>query len=202
MQVTGRNGLSCILPRAGVNDLSRVRFPDRVRDSGRFQVERVIAGKRHQVETERLQRVQRLWRRQKPAAFPYRLALFRNGGLKIRKSHIALQQPLDHRQLRRRRSPHVRPDHRLPRQRNRERIRLRPRASPRRAESGQQNGSLRRFGQRFALEHALHRRAFVWTVVINTSLSYYWHASIERATVCTGECPWARCPTRLGKLRW
>ena len=129
-QITRRRGFGQVVSRSGVNDLARVRLPQRVANPRHFQIERMVAGKRQQIETERRQRIERFRRGEKSPALGNRLAFFGDRGFQVGENHIALQQPLDHRHRRRRGRAQIRPDHRLPRQRNREHIGLCPHAIP------------------------------------------------------------------------
>ena len=104
----------------------------RVLNALHSQIERVIAGKRDQIKTEGLQRVERLGRREKSPALMNGLAFFGDGGFQVGENHVALEQALNRRHGLGRGLARVRAKHGLPRQRDRDRGRLLLRGSIRR----------------------------------------------------------------------
>ena len=138
-------------------DPTAVRFADRVLNAGRLQVERVIVRERQQVETERLERIERLGRREKPTALARGLARQGHGRLEIREHDVAFEQSLDHRDGLWRGGTDVGSDHRLTRQRDRQGAGRRRLREHRRARSRQdRDGACRRRQHAAGFRHQSH----------------------------------------------
>src|SRR5712671_6223054 len=101
MQIARRYSFSYVVSSSCVNDLPAVRLAEGVLNARHFQIESMVAGQRQKVKTESFQSVERFRRSEKSPALVDSLAFFGDRGFQVGEHHIALQQPLDYRHLRR-----------------------------------------------------------------------------------------------------
>jgi hypothetical protein len=105
-----------------VREVQTANFAKRVLDPGHCEIERMVVRQRDQVEPERLERVERLRRRQEPAVGVR--SLLTDGRFVVREDGVALQERRERRHDVRRVDPDVGANHRLPGEHECDRLRL------------------------------------------------------------------------------
>jgi hypothetical protein len=108
-----------------MDDVSAVELPDCVPDARLPEIECVVVGQRHQIESHGGQRVERFRRCEKASAFGDAFARQGDGGFEVGEDHVAVQQAFDDRNGRWFGRSEIRAEHRLSRQDDRECGRLR-----------------------------------------------------------------------------